>query len=116
MTKRDALRTLQTSILTQHEADKTRSGSEMGCPSEHMLHRDKAPERDKGVRQRGRRKGVNARHDKRDKQTDRLADEQKDREVRVREIIKRKVEGRVDVEKDGEAVRERKEGTRGVRG
>lgn len=59
MTKRDACRTPQTSILTRHEADKTGSGSEMGCPSEHMLGRgDKAPERDKGreparERQRG---------------------------------------------------------------
>lgn len=39
MTKRDACRTPQTSILTRHEADKTGSGSEMGCPSEHMLCR-----------------------------------------------------------------------------
>ena len=53
MTKRDACRTPQTSILTRHEADKTGSGSEMGCPSEHMLCRGgggvgggKAPERD----------------------------------------------------------------------
>lgn len=40
------------SILTRHEADKTRSGSEMGCQSKHMLHRDKAPWRDKRARWR----------------------------------------------------------------
>lgn len=93
MTKRDAWRTPQTSILTRHEADKTRSGSGTGCPSEHMLRRDKAPERDMGARRRGRGKGVNATHDKRDKQTGGQTDGQTDREVRVREIINREVEG-----------------------
>lgn len=33
MTKRDAWRTLQTSILTRHEADKTCSTTGMGSPS-----------------------------------------------------------------------------------
>lgn len=33
MTKRNAWRTLQTSILTRHEADKTRSTTGMGCGS-----------------------------------------------------------------------------------
>lgn len=58
MTKRDAWRTLQTSILTRHEVDKTCSGSEMGCQSKHMLHRDKAPGKDKGARRRHEGKGV----------------------------------------------------------
>lgn len=67
MTKRDAWRTLQTSIFTQDEADRTRSGSETGCQSKHMLHRDKAPRSDKGARwpQRWPRiNGVDTRHDK----------------------------------------------------
>ncbi len=79
MTKRDAWRTLQTSILTRHEADKTHSGSEIGCPSKHMLHRDKAQERRKGARRRS--KGVNAKHDKRDKQTGRRTGGQTDRQA-----------------------------------
>lgn len=97
MTKRNAWRTLQTSILTRHEADKTCSGSEMGCQSKHMLHRDKAPGRDKGARCRRRVIG-NARHDKYDKWTDRQADRRTDRGgvgVWVREIRNREVWGGV---------------------
>lgn len=51
MTKRDACRTPQTSILTRHEADKTGSGSEMGCPSEHMLCRGGGGGQSTGERQ-----------------------------------------------------------------
>lgn len=116
MTNRYACRTLQKSILTQHEAWKTRRSSEMGCQSKHMLHRNKAPGKDKRARGGQGSKGVNARHDKGDKQTDRQADRETDMEVWVREIRNSEVEGENGYERDRESVHERKEGTKGVRG
>lgn len=62
VTKTDAQRTLQTSILTRHEADKTRGGSRTGRPSQHMFHRDGGPGRE------GKVKRLNAKYDKRDEQ------------------------------------------------
>lgn len=81
MTKRDAWRTLQTSIFTQDEADRTRSGSETGCQSKHMLHRDKAPGSDNGARWPQRHNGVDTRHDKRE--TNRHEERQTDRHRHV---------------------------------
>lgn len=50
------------------------------------------------------------------RKTNRQADRQTDRGVRVREMKNREVEQGVRVESDGEAVHERKAGTTRVRG
>lgn len=95
MTKRDAWRTLQTSILTRHEADKTRSTTEMGRPS---LRRDGAP----GRKVKGSTQSVIRGINQADGQTDRREGEGE------RNNKQRGLEG-VDVEK---AAGERKEGTK----
>lgn len=82
MTKRDAWRTLQTSILTRHEADKTHSSTRMGRPSSRG---DGAP----GRNVKGSPRSVIREITLADGQTDR----QKDRNVKVRGITNREVKG-----------------------
>lgn len=78
MTKSDASRTLQTSILTRHEADKTRSTIRMGCLSWRW---DGAPEKKVKGSVRSVIRGI------------KRADGQTDRNVWVRGIITREVKG-----------------------
>lgn len=58
MTKRDACRAPQTSILAQHEADETRSGSGDALPVGAYVTRGQSTERKKGSKKIGERRDV----------------------------------------------------------
>lgn len=81
VTNRDACRAPQTSILAQHEADETGSGSGDGLPVGAYVTRGQSIKREKGSRKKGKGWGLRGRRRGRAK-----------RDVRVREIINREVE------------------------
>lgn len=94
-TKRDACRAPQTSILAQHEADETRSGSGDGLPVGAYVTWGQSTEREKGSKtkrrggMRGKGKGGVGRGGTSLTQG---TIRETDGEVRVREIINREVE------------------------
>lgn len=93
-TKRDACRAPQTSILVQHEADETRSGSGDGLPVGAYVTRGQSTRREKGRKKRrggGGRGGPGVREGEGPSLMQGTIREP-DGEVRVREIINREVE------------------------
>lgn len=118
MTNRDACRAPQTSILAQHEADETRSGSGDGLPVGAYVTRGQSIKREKGSRKKGRGAmwvGWVVR-EKEGPTQDTIRET--DRDVRVREIINREVEevGSGRVKGPQEEEREEEEATHGKKG
>lgn len=97
VTIRDACRAPQTSILAQHEADETRSGSGDGLPVGAYVTRGQSIKKEKGSREKGEgsdaggvgRGGV---REEEGPSLTRGTIGETDRGVRVREIINREVE------------------------